>query len=816
MIRFTWLQVLANNCPWDSFALRCVTAQLDGGSAALDPCSWPSFEDQPYNIYIQLYFTKGTARFIHKNKRFSTSLYYILNKHRIGPLMLAVMTRGRKASTQLTLLNSRWYTAALLVSFSARFSVQSFSSAATPSIFRSAVHRSDRLSGSSVSLIPVRGGSSIFSTLRKQTTFLQSATQEEQVVRTENTSMSASSKLDSLRASMKELGLDAWIVPSDDPHLSEYVPEAYMRRAFLTGFKGSAGTAVVTQSEALLWTDSRYWNEAGMQLDSSCWTLQKQGLPDTPAISKWLATQAAKYYQSEQKAFKVGVDPFCHPASFLKEMTDAFVDAARDELDNEAVKVGTLETTNGNLIDPIWGDARPAVPTSPFRVHPLEYAGTSLADKISAIRKEMSKKKATMAVFPSLDDVVYLLNLRCKGDVECNPVGISYVTVTLDSVNLYCDSKKVEASAVQEHLSEVTIKPYDSILQDIVEHAQASEMNKVWMEKARSNLALATVVPIKQLIDSQNAVVPMKARKNEAELEGMRKAHIIDGAAMARFMAWFEETVQERSVSEVEVDLVLTGERAKDPDFVEVSFPTIAGVGPNGAIIHYRAAENEIMRYLDKENPILIDSGGQYTYGTTDVTRTWHFGSPKPEFVDAYTRVLKGNIGMDELVYPEDTPGFVLDVYARRWLWDAGLDYGHGTGHGVGAALNVHEGPMSISPRWNNKEGLKQGMVLSNEPGFYDDGNFGVRIENLLEIQYVDALNKSDDKKKKFLMFKKLTMIPIQKNLIDLSIMTTRELDWLDTYHQEVFDKVSPLLEPDSKALTWLKRSCEKIDRSNM
>ncbi|GKY91237.1 hypothetical protein MPSEU_000096300 [Mayamaea pseudoterrestris] len=631
--------------------------------------------------------------------------------------------------------------------------------------------------------------------------------------------MSTSEKLEALRARMADLSLDVWIAGNDDPHLSEYVPEAYMRRSFLSGFNGSAGTAVITQNEALLWTDSRYWNEAKMVLDDAHWTLMKQGMPETPTICKWLSTEATKQYREGNtgsgKLYKIGVDPLCQAASFEKELDEALAEAARDELGDEELKIASLETSCGNIIDAIWGDTRPAIPTSPFRVHPLEFAGVSVADKVSAIRKEMTERKATMAVFPSLDDVMYLLNLRCRGDVECNPVGISYATLTMDAVTLYCDEIKVESTGVREHLADVCIKRYDEILQDVLAHVEASKSNKVWMEKARSNLALTSIVPAKQLLDRQNAVVPMKACKNQAELDGMRQAHIVDGAAMAKFMSWLEDTVQTRTVSEVEVDVVLTGERAKQPGFVEVSFPTIAGVGQNGAIIHYRAAENEIMRYLDKDNPILIDSGGQYLYGTTDVTRTWHFGKPEPEFADAYTRVLKGHIGMDEMVFPENTPGFVLDVYARRWLWDCGLDYGHGTGHGVGAALNVHEGPMSISPRWANKEGLKSGMVVSNEPGYYKDGAFGVRIENLLAIEYVDELKGEATKNdKKFLKFEKLTMIPIQKNLINLDIMTTRELDWLDEYHRAVFENVSPLLEQGSRAMEWLTKSCEQIDRS--
>lgn len=401
-------------------------------------------------------------------------------------------------------------------------------------------------------------------------------------------------------------------------------------------------------------------------------------------------------------------------------------------------------------------------------------------------------------------------------------MGISYATITEGDINLYCDPAKVASPEVQDHLKGVTLKNYDDIVMDVARHCESTSGAKIWLDKSRANLALASVIPEKLLINSQNAVVPMKACKNEAELKGIRRAHIVDGAAMAEFMSWLEKTIVEEgeAVSEVEIDVKLTGCRAKQPGFLEVSFPTIAGVGPNGAIIHYRAQEgSDLMKYLDKENPILIDSGGQYLYGTTDVTRTWHFGKPSSEFKEMYTRVLKGNIGLDQMIFPENTPGFVLDVYARRWLWDAGVDYGHGTGHGVGAALNVHEGPMGISPRFTNKEGLKEGMVLSNEPGYYVDGKYGIRIENLMEIQPVkpkteQVANGEEKAEKEFLKFSKLTMIPIQKNLIEVKMMTTTELDWLDAYHQEVFAKVSPLLEEDSPAMAWLKKSCEKIDRS--
>lgn len=610
-----------------------------------------------------------------------------------------------------------------------------------------------------------------------------------------------------------------------------------MRRKFLTGFCGSAGTAVVFQKEgAYLWTDSRYWNEATLQIDSDCWTLMKQGEPNVPTIAKKLAETAVQHYQCHAKPLKVGIDPFVHPASFAKEFRNAMDEAAMDNdftipsTDNhedddsepKPITIGVLDTSHSNLIDPIWGKDRPAIPTSPFRVHPLEYSGVSVADKVAKIRSQMESKKATLAVFCTLDDVAYLLNIRATGDVDTCPVGIAYATVSQDSITLYCDEAKVQSKEIQEHLQEVALKPYEDIVNDICLHCKEAPSNKVWLDTSRANYALAKAIPKRALVDSQNAVTPMKACKNNAELEGMRKAHIVDGAAMANFMAWLEHQIVQvgRSVSEVEIDQVLTAYRAEQPGFLECSFPTIAGVGPNAAIIHYRAKEDELMKHLDMTQPILIDSGGQYTYGTTDVTRTWHFGVPTPQFRDLYTRVLKGNIGVDTMVFPESIPGFVLDVLARKSLWESEKDYGHGTGHGVGAALNVHEGPFGISPRFTNLEGLKKGMIVSNEPGYYEDGNFGIRIENLLEMKYVNPAHDKEPEEgeqevvqKKYLKFEKLTMIPIQKNLIDVALMTDAELDWLDAYHEEVMSKVGPLLEADSLAMKWLQKSCEKIDR---
>lgn len=350
----------------------------------------------------------------------------------------------------------------------------------------------------------------------------------------------------------------------------------------------------------------------------------KQGQPKVPTIPKFLSNLAADYFKSNGVPFKVGIDPYVHAASFAKELNEAFEKAAGDvevEVSNgddeTSPVIAEIDTLNGhsNLVDSVWTD-RPELPKNPFRVHPMKYAGMTVSEKVEKIRSEMTEKKATLAVFGALDDVAYLFNVRCMGDIETCPVGLAYATISHDEVTLYCDSEKVQSGEVSDHLKEakVTIKPYEDVVSDIEAHVSSNKRNKVWLDLTRSNYAVSRVIPASSLIDAQNAVTPMKACKNSAEMEGMRRAHIVDGAAMAHFMAWLEHTliVEGRSVSEVEIDEVLTGFRAKQPGFYEVSFPTIAGVGSNGAIVHYRAAEgSDLLKHLDKTQPILIDSGGQ-------------------------------------------------------------------------------------------------------------------------------------------------------------------------------------------------------------
>jgi len=609
---------------------------------------------------------------------------------------------------------------------------------------------------------------------------------------TKNTE-TCSPALENLRKIMSGLGIDAFIVPTDDPHLSEYTPAFYNRRAFISGFTGSAGTALVLKDKAYLWTDGRYFLQAEQELSSE-WTLMKSGQKGTPTMEEFLTD----HFKGTDSV--IGIDPLVHSAEAASNL--------KKKLEGEGHSLKTLEGLP-NPVDEVWEEGRPEAPTAPCRVHPIEYAGESIQSKVGKVRAEFKKAGANAVVFGMLDEIAYLYNIR-GGDIAYCPVTLSYAVITETEASIYIDSLKITED-VQAHLSEsgVTLKDYEELLADISKLAENNQ--KVMLDKARINYAIFNKLSQDQIVANTSPLQLPKSIKNDAEIAGMKAAHARDGAAECEFLCWLEEevAVKKRSVSEVEVDEKLNERRAARPGFLEPSFPTIAGAGENGAIIHYRA-EPETCGYLDDTKMFLLDSGAQYVDGTTDVTRTMHFGEPTAWQKECYTRVLKGNIGVDNAVFPEDTPGFMLDSFARQSLWSIGIDYAHGTGHGVGAALNVHEGPHSISPRYANKVALQPGMVVSNEPGYYESHNFGIRIENLLLVK--EAGMKYDVTGKKFLCFEKLTKIPIQKSLIDTKLMSSEELDWLDDYHKDVWETVSPLVEGKTKE--WLEKATSPIDRA--
>lgn len=600
-------------------------------------------------------------------------------------------------------------------------------------------------------------------------------------------------RLSALRELLAARGVDALLVPSDDPHLSEYVAECFNRREFVSGFTGSAGTVVITQSQALLWTDGRYHLQAEQQLGEG-WTLMKAGVPGTPEIADFLA-------DTLETGASVGIDPFVHSATGAKAL------AAR--LDKAGVTLRSLDAPN--VVDEVWGGCRPAPPQTPVRVHPLAVAGVDVTAKLDDVRAAMDEAGADVLVVAALDDVCYLLNLR-GSDIACNPVVMAYVLVEREAATLLIEDGKL-TDEVRGHLEshDVHVRSYSAALEALSE--LVAQGHRVMVDGNRVNHALAGVVPEEQLVERPSPVAAAKALKNEAEIAGMIAAHVRDGVAMARFLHWLSDRVRGgHAVSEVEVDEVVTSLRAAQPGFVDVSFPSIAGAGANGAIIHYRA-DPDSCSAVDDQSLFLLDSGAQYHDGTTDVTRTLHLGDPSPFEKECFTRVLQGNIALDSTTFPDGTPGFVLDVLARRSLWEAGLDYPHGTGHGVGAALNVHEGPQSISPRFANTQGLHAGMVVSNEPGFYKRGAFGIRIENLLLIQKKKPKYEAETEGKTWLGFSRLTKIPIQKSLVAVELMSATDLNWLDAYHNEVWEAVSPHLSDDEPAKAWLREATSPIER---
>ncbi|KAL4378489.1 hypothetical protein GQ457_02G039040 [Hibiscus cannabinus] len=607
------------------------------------------------------------------------------------------------------------------------------------------------------------------------------------------------------------IGIDAYIVPSQDAHQSEFIAECYMRRAYISGFTGSAGTAVVTKDKAALWTDGRYFLQAEKQLSSS-WILMRAGSLGVPTTSEWLNDVLAP-------GGRVGIDPFLFSHDAAEELKEAI-----SKKNLELVYLYDL-----NLVDEIWKESRPKPPNKPIRVHDMKYAGLDVVSKLSSLRAELAGTGVSAIVISMLDEVAWLLNLR-GSDVPHSPVMYAYLIVDVEGAKLFVDDSKVTAE-VMDHLKNagVELRPYDSILSEI--ERLVAQGAHLWLDTSSVNAAI--VETYKSALDKyrtdhgsqgkrknkkydesnglsagpssgvymRSPISLAKALKNPAELEGMQNCHLRDAAALAQFWCWLEEEIH-KNVKLTEVDVVdkLLEFRSKEDSFLDTSFDTISGSGANGAIIHYKP-EPESCSVVDPNKLFLLDSGAQYVDGTTDITRTVHFGEPTAREKECFTRVLKGHIALDQAVFPENTPGFVLDAFARSALWKIGLDYRHGTGHGVGAALNVHEGPQSISYRYGNTTPLLKGMIVSNEPGYYEDRAFGIRIENLLCVKEINTPNRYGGIE--YLGFEKLTFFPIQTKLMDLSLVSDDEIGWLNNYHSQVWEKVSPLLEGPARQWLW-------------
>lgn len=586
-------------------------------------------------------------------------------------------------------------------------------------------------------------------------------------------------RLQILRNEMRKAGVAACIIPGTDPHASEYIADFWKEREWISGFDGSAGTAVVTTCEAGLWTDSRYFLQGSEQLKGTGFELMKMGLPETPDMLSWLA-------QVLKPGEKVAVNPQMFSlnafASMEKELT-----------------MNGLQLVSADLMATAWTDRSP-LPFDPFFVFSAEKAGRSCKEKIQLVRSEMQKAHADVFVMSALDDIAWLFNIRGR-DVAYNPVVIAYALIDTKNTILYIDEVKLtpETSAYLAG-EQVIVKPYLSIYEDL---KNIGLQNKVLVDGAKLNQSLFEAIPKNcTKINQMSPVFKLKAIKNDVELEGIRKAMLKDGVALTRFMMWLENNINSGELSEVSIAAKLAQFRAQQGDFFGESFGTIAGFAGHGAIVHYRADETSDSK-LTPDNILLLDSGGQYLQGTTDITRTLTLGKTTSQQKTDNTLVLKGHIGIATAKFPVGTRGSQLDILARKAMWDLGINYGHGTGHGIGHFLNVHEGPQNIRMD-ENPTTLQPGMIISNEPGLYRANQYGIRIENLVRVRESVTTEFGQ-----FLEFETLTLFPIDKNLIDKAMLSQQELDWFNAYHQEVYDKIAPLLSPEEQR--WLSEKTSAL-----
>lgn len=612
--------------------------------------------------------------------------------------------------------------------------------------------------------------------------------------------------LKQLRSHMRSLKhfssrLSAYIIPSSDAHGSEYLAERDERRAYVSGFTGSAGTAVVTDSMALLWTDARYHVQAGNQLDEQHWMLMKEGLPGVLGMGQWLATNL-------ESGNVVGVDPRLVSGQLWNKLSD--------ELGQSGVELSAVST---NLVDLVVRQLNqsPSTDDPPSSVfhHPLRFSGVSIADKLASVRADMRSVRCSLLVLAALDEVAYILNLR-GSDIAFNPVFFAYCAVEMDALHVFIEPDKVSdsvrAKVCEEAGSSVHFHDYNAICDFCLDKYKKLAEDKVWLCPLASR-ALHAMFPKHTLHVDRTPVCKMKAIKNTCEIEGMYSAHRRDAAALCSYLCWLEEQVTSgKSVTELSGAKRLQQFRSEQEHYKGLSFETISAVGSNAAIIHYAPSADTDSDITDRAM-YLVDSGGQYSDGTTDVTRTVHFGSATDHQKECFTRVLKGHIALASSVFPENTRGTLLDPLARQALWRVGLDYGHGTGHGVGSFLNVHEGPMTIHsrPQPVTEPGLKPNMFVSNEPGYYETGEFGIRLENIVQVVETETPHKFGGRQ--FLTFKNVTMVPIQTSVLVTALLTSEEITWLNEYHAECYRQVSPLLlsQGRTEVLTWLQKQTQPI-----
>lgn len=588
-------------------------------------------------------------------------------------------------------------------------------------------------------------------------------------------------RLARLRELMKREHLSAFIFPSTDAHQSEYVADHWRGREWISGFNGSAVTAVVTMESAALWTDSRYFLAAEEQLEGTEYQLMRLKMEGTPTIAEWLGKELQDVQSPE-----VGLDGMVNSYNYVKDLSYSLR------------KLGGITLrTNLDPLEQIW-ENRPSLPANPVEIQPLEYAGETLASKVARIRKSLRELHADGMLVSALDDIAWTLNLRGT-DVHCNPVFVSYLLIESDKVSLFVDDNKLSPE-VKQYLqdNQVSLYKYNKVEKCLESY---SEYN-ILLDGNETSYYLWKTVKCQEIVAAGSPIPAMKAVKNKAEIEGYRSAMLKDGVAMVKFLKWLKPAVEAGGQTEISIDEKLTSLRAEQKLFRDISFDTIAGYAQHGAIVHYEATpETDVV--LKPEGLILIDSGAQYQDGTTDITRTIALGPVSQEMKHVYTLVLKAHIQLELVKFPDGASGTQLDAVGRECMWREGYNFLHGTGHGVGSYLCVHEGPHQIRMEWMPTP-LRAGMTLTDEPGLYLAGKFGVRIENTVLIS--DYMSTEFGK---FLQIEPLTLCPIDTTPIDVDMLLPEEIDWLNAYHHSVYEKLSPFLDEEEKI--WLENATKPI-----
>ena len=594
-------------------------------------------------------------------------------------------------------------------------------------------------------------------------------------------SKTVNQRLEDLREVMRREHLAAFIFPSTDPHQGEYIPDHWKGREFISGFNGSAGTAVVTITSAALWTDSRYFLAAEEQLKGTEFQLMKLKIEGTPTIPQWISSQLSI---ANCQLTEVGIDGWCSSANSVKELIA--------DLRKEG---GLTLRTNIDPLKTIWRD-RPAIPENPVEIFPMKYAGESTHDKIARIRQALRERHADGMLMSALDDIAWTLNLRGT-DVHCNPVFVSYLLISSKDVTLYINKVKLtpEVSAYLQ-AEGISVDDYENVTRGLKDYFEYN----ILLDPDEVNYALYKTVS-REIVEEESPVKRMKTVKNATEIAGFRSAMLKDGIAMVKFLKWLDEANVAHE-TEMSIDRKLTSLRAEQPLYRDISFDTIAGYGAHAAIVHYEATpETDIP--LEPHGMLLLDSGAQYLDGTTDITRTIALGPLTDEEKKIYTLVLKGHIQIELCKFPSGASGTQIDILARKDMWREGLNYLHGTGHGVGTYLNVHEGPHQFRMEWKPAP-LVAGMTITDEPGIYLAGRCGARTENtLLIVPYKET------EFGRFLQFEPLTLCPIDKRPIIREMMLQEEVDWLNEYHQTVYDRLSPHLDDEERE--WLREACAAL-----